>query len=71
MALPLIVEAGGDPAAYEIRGPISSALLQKCDACLRIEGESHGADHEAAWFSRNGLRVFSSVADIPTGLDAI
>ena len=38
MALPMIEVAGLDDASHEIRLPLSLALLDRCDACLRIGG---------------------------------
>jgi hypothetical protein len=47
MALPMIEAAGGADAAYaELMAPTSLALVDRCDACLRIGGPSTGADDE-------------------------
>lgn len=39
--------------------------LKVCDAVLRFEGESSGADKEVAWAKEHGLIVYYSVFDIP------
>lgn len=40
------------------------ALLRRCDAVLRIDGESTGADGEVAYAEKVGIPVFRSVADL-------
>jgi hypothetical protein len=65
MALPMIQAAGLDDASHDIRLPLSLALLEKCDACLRIGGESRGTDIEVEAFKASGRPVFSSLSDIP------
>ena len=65
MALPMI-EAAGDPAAHErLMMPISLALADRCDACLRIGGPSAGADEEVARFAARGAPVYGDVEEIP------
>jgi hypothetical protein len=64
MALPVIETAGQD--FYErIMMPLSLRLTDRCDAVLRIEGVSKGADEEVDRFRARGLRVFHSVNEIP------
>lgn len=63
MALP-VIEAGG--AYDEVMMPLSLALGERCDACLRIGGASRGADDEAALFSAKGLPVYSCLDDVPS-----
>ncbi|WP_119303041.1 DUF1937 family protein [Dongia deserti] len=66
LALPLIAAAGGDAAAEaEIMMPLSLALADRCDAFLRIAGESAGADQEMRRFVAAGKQVFRSVEDVP------
>ncbi|WP_198372149.1 DUF1937 family protein [Roseomonas rosulenta] len=69
MALPVIVAAQGrDDAgdAYaEVMQPLSLALAERCDAILRLPGESAGADEELARFEAAGKPVFRAVEDIP------
>ncbi len=65
MALPMIASAGLDDASHEIRLPLSLALLDRCDACLRIGGESKGSDVEVEAFKTSGRPVYFSLNDIP------
>ncbi|MDP4255942.1 MAG: DUF4406 domain-containing protein, partial [Bacteroidota bacterium] len=50
VALPLLQIAGskrpGDKAYEEILYPVAHRLLAKCDAVLRLEGASQGADED-------------------------
>ena len=66
MALPIIAAAEGD-VFDEVMMPISLALAERCDAALRLGGESKGADQEVARFTRAGKQVFYALADIPPG----
>ena len=64
VALPLIEIAG--EAAYDgIMMPLSLALADRCDACLRIGGPSVGADQEAERFRALGRPVYRDLAEIP------
>ncbi len=69
VALPLIHLAGstqtGDEAWQEIQYPVSHALLEKCDAVLRIEGASKGADEDVRIAKERGLTIYYSLEDIP------
>lgn len=63
-ALPLIGIAG--EAAYdEIMMPLSLALAERCDACLRVGGPSEGADEEAERFRATGRPVYGSLEEVP------
>lgn len=64
LALPIIAVAE-DGRLDEIMMPLSLALVERCDACLRIGGPSNGADQERDAFAARGLPVFESVDDIP------
>ena len=64
MALPVIRVAGAERYA-EIMMPLSLALAERCDAVLRIGGESPGADGEVARFRERGLPLYFALADIP------
>ena len=66
LALPLIAEAGSE-AYDEIMLPLSLALAERCDACLRIGGVSNGADAEVTRFAQRGLPVYRRVEDVPRG----
>jgi len=62
-ALPLMALAG--EASFErIMMPLSKALAERCDACLRIEGASKGADEEVELFRKAGKPVFSRLEEI-------
>jgi hypothetical protein len=40
-------------------------LLTKCDAVLRLEGESKGADEDVRIAKERGLKIFYKIEDIP------
>lgn len=69
VALPLIQLAGstkpGDAAWEEIQYPVAHRLLEKCDAILRIEGASKGADEDVRVAKERGLKVYYRVEDVP------
>jgi hypothetical protein len=46
-------------------------LLQRCDAVLRLPGESVGADNDVAIARERGLPVYHRLEDIPPAFDAI
>jgi Domain of unknown function (DUF4406) len=68
VALPLLREAGskkpGDDAYTEIAYPVAERLLTKCDAVLRLPGESKGADQDVKIAQERGLKVFYQLEDI-------
>jgi len=68
-ALPLLSLAGskepGDEIYQEISYPIAHRVLTKCDAILRIEGASKGADQDVEVGKRLGLQIFYSLEEIP------
>ncbi len=68
-ALPLVHLAGskqiGDEAFNEIFHPIAERLLEKCDAVLRVGGESKGADLMVEVARKNMLQVYTSLEEIP------
>ena len=70
LALPLVALAGskkiGDEAFNEIFHPIAVRLQEKCDAVLRVGGASAGADEMVRVGRSLGLKIFTSLADIPT-----
>ncbi len=66
MALPMVEAAGGTSAAYEeLMAPVSLALVERCDACLRIGGPSRGADDEVKVFEAAGRPVYRDLRDVP------
>ena len=60
LALPMIA-AAGDAAFDEIMMPVSLALAERCDACVRIGGPSAGADAEVERFRGAGKPVFDDL----------
>jgi hypothetical protein len=68
-ALPIMHAAGsqhhGDSIFDAYQYPVAQRLIQRCDAVLRIPGESRGADMDVAGAKALGLRVFYSLDEIP------
>ena len=69
VALPLLELAGsqkpGDVVWNEIQYPVAHRLLEKCDAVLRLEGASTGADNDVRIAKERGLKIYYHVEDIP------
>lgn len=69
VALPLLKLAGskktGDAAYEEILYPVAHRLLMKCDAVLRLEGASKGADEDVRIAKERGLKVYYSLEEVP------
>lgn len=69
VALPLLNLAGsqkpGDDIWNEIQYPVAHGLLEKCDAVLRIPGESKGADQDVKIAKERGLLIYHNVDEIP------
>ena len=69
VALPLIHLAGsskpGDEAWEEVQYPIAHRLLERCDAILRIEGASKGADEDVRIGKERGLEIYYRLEDVP------
>ena len=75
LALPIIQAAGGRVSGDEIfekyQYPVAHRLIARCDAILRIPGESRGADLDVARARELGLPVFSAASELPfVGEDA-
>lgn len=68
-AWPVIRAAGGDshssPQFKDYQYPVAHRLLEKCDAVLRIPGESKGADIEMEKARTMGKIIFNSLEEIP------
>jgi hypothetical protein len=64
MALPIIQVAGSE-RYDEILMPVSLALADRCDACLRIGGTSGGADQEVERVQAQGKLVYRRLEEIP------
>lgn len=69
VANPLIERAGskevGDEIFQEIQYPTAHRLLTKCDAILRIKGDSKGADQDVQIAKDLGLQIYYDVNEIP------
>ena len=69
VALPLMHLAGskaiGDSIWDEIQYPVAHRLLEKCDAVLRLEGASKGADDDVKIARERGLKIYYSLDEIP------
>jgi hypothetical protein len=69
VANPLIELAGskevGDEIFNEIQYPTAHRLLTKCDAILRIKGESKGADQDVVIAKELGLKIYYDLNEIP------
>jgi hypothetical protein len=69
MALPIISAAGGkvhgDAVFSTYQYPVAHRLLQRCDAVLRIAGESRGADMDVRHARELGLPVYFDVKELP------
>lgn len=69
VANPLIELAGskkvGDDIFNEIQYPTAHRLLTKCDAVLRIKGESKGADQDVRIAKELGLKIYYDLNEIP------
>lgn len=68
VALPLARLAGseriGDALSEAFLYPVAHRLIRQCDAILRIDGESKGADMDVDMARRQGLPVYRCVDDI-------
>ena len=69
VAVPLILLAGsqkpGDQAWEEIQYPVAHRLLDKCDAVLRLDGASKGADEDVRKAKEKGLKVYYNLDEVP------
>lgn len=69
LALPLMKQAGsrsaGDTVYQEFAYPVAERLIAQCDAVLRMQGPSKGADQDVALAKRRGLPIYFSLQEIP------
>jgi hypothetical protein len=69
VALPLAEQAGstgvGDAISEQYLYPVAGRLLERCDAVLRIEGASKGADEDVRIARERGLPVYFKLQDVP------
>jgi len=70
VANPLIELAGSkeveDEIFHEIQYPTAHRLLTKCDAVLRIKGESKGADQDVEIAKELGLKIYFDLEEVPS-----
>jgi hypothetical protein len=68
LALPLLKMAGskkpGDEIYQEISYPVAHRLITKCDAILRMEGDSTGADNDVKVAQQLGVPVYYHIEHI-------
>ena len=64
LALP-IVDASGADTFDEVMMPLSLAVADRCDAVLRLEGASTGADEEVERIQSRGGKVYYAVEELP------
>lgn len=69
VALPIMKQAGsralGDATAAQFLYPVASRLLERCDAVLRVDGSSKGADEDVRLARERGLHVYFRIEDVP------
>jgi hypothetical protein len=74
VALPIWQVAGGsaigDALYDDILYPTAGRLIERCDAVLRLEGESKGADNDVRLAQARGIPVYYHVDEIPTYREA-
>lgn len=67
-ALPLLKVAGsqfpGDSVYEEILYPIAGRIIRRCDAILRLEGASKGADEDVRLAKEIGIPVYYRLEDL-------
>ena len=69
LALPIAKAAGsteiGDAISEEYLYPVAHRLISRCDAILRIPGESRGADLDIEEGKKRGLSIYYGLEEIP------
>jgi hypothetical protein len=69
VALPIAKQAGsshvGDAISERYLYPVAKRLIQRCDAVLRIEGQSTGADEDVRLARQRGLPVYFGIDEVP------
>ncbi|KVG62834.1 hypothetical protein [Burkholderia pseudomultivorans] len=74
LSLPLAAAAGsrqvGDAVGDAFLYPAAHRLLRRCDAVLRIDGASRGADADVSLARRLGKPVYLSLDELPAVDDA-
>jgi hypothetical protein len=69
VALPIWQVTGGqtigDSLYDTILHPTAGRLIERCDAVLRLEGASTGADNDVRLATERGIPVYYSIDDVP------
>ena len=69
VALPIWHTAGGqsvgDALYDEILHPTAGRLIERCDAILRLPGDSKGADNDVKLAHERGIPVYYDMSEIP------
>ena len=69
VALPIWNVAGGhsvgDTLYDEILPPTAGRLIERCDAILRLTGDSTGADNDVRLAREKGIPVYFDIDEIP------
>jgi hypothetical protein len=69
VALPVWRSAGGsevgDVRWNEVQYPTAARLIERCDAVLRLPGESTGADNDVRLARTRGIPVYFRVEEVP------
>ncbi|SWI86819.1 Nudix hydrolase family protein YffH [Klebsiella pneumoniae] len=55
----------GDAISEEYLYPVAHRLISRCDAILRLPGESRGADLDIEEGKKRGLSIYYSLEEIP------
>jgi hypothetical protein len=69
IALPLMSQTGtwifGDTIFESLAYPVAERLIARCDAVLRLPGESRGANQDVALAMKRKLPVYHSIEEVP------
>ena len=69
VALPIWQVAGGqavgDALYDQILHPTAGRLIERCDAVLRLEGASTGADNDVRLAKERGIPVYYHIDEVP------
>jgi type III secretory pathway component EscU len=69
VALAIAKQAGstrvGDAISERYLYPVADRLIRRCDAVLRIEGASKGADEDVRLARERGLPVYFDIKEVP------
>jgi hypothetical protein len=75
VALPIWHTAGGkevgDDLYDEILHPTAGRLIERCDAILRLEGKSTGADNDVRLAKERGIPVYYHMDEIPVYQESV